>query len=341
MEIQRPIPTHLITGFLGAGKTTLLRHWMSQKPADEHWAVLINEFGEIGIDDHLVGSPQTQASGLTVRQVPGGCLCCSAGLSLQVALNDLIRHVRPDRLLIEPTGLGHPRELLQTLSGSQYRGVLNLRAALTLVDARHLQSQRHREHPIFNDQLAVADVIVAHKSDTYTQADCDALEAYITQNHWQQTPLVYCQQGELSLDWLNQPCGFEPAPRATVRRESAPSDSIWQATMPDFPASGVIQRSNEGEGYYSLGWMIEPAQLFDPMPLKAWLDSLGMERVKGAFITSSGIFGYNRAGLDAQWWPLDEISCSRLEIIDSSPLASEGLTHSLLGCVHSRPAASS
>lgn len=333
MDIQRPIPTQLITGFLGAGKTTLIRHWMSQKPANEHWAVLINEFGEIGIDDHLVGAPESRASGLTLRQVPGGCLCCSAGLSLQVALHDLIRHVRPDRLLIEPTGLGHPRELLQSLSGPAYQGVLRLQATIALVDARKMLSPRHREHPIFNDQLAVADVIVAHKSDTYTQADRDALVDYLHQNHWQDKPLVYCQQGELSLDWLSQPCGFKAEPRNSVRRESAPSDSIWQATMPEFPVSGFIQRSNEGEGYYSLGWMIEPARLFDPVRLKAWLDSLSMERAKGAFITTAGIFGYNRAGDEAHWWPLDEISCSRMEVIDAAPLADSALKAGLLGCL--------
>ncbi|MHA7879924.1 MAG: CobW family GTP-binding protein [Saccharospirillum sp.] len=330
MDIQPPIPTQLVTGFLGAGKTTLIRHWLARKPVDEHWAVLINEFGEIGIDDQFVGEPETHPGGVTLRQVPGGCLCCSAGLLFQVALNDVIRRVCPDRLLIEPTGLGHPRALLQTLSGPHYQGVLSLQATVTLVDARQLHSERHRQHPVFNDQLAVADVIVAHKSDTYSQADRDALTHFLVQNQWHQTPLVYSQQGDLALDWLAQPSRFTPEPENRVRHETAPGDSVWQSTTPDFNDSRIIQRSNTGDGYHSLGWLIEPGQLFDPVRLRTWLDGLELERIKGAFITTSGIFGYNRAGKDVQWWPLDEIGCSRLELIDPQALPGSQLEQGLI-----------
>jgi len=73
MSASRPIPTNLISGFLGAGKTTAILHLLRQKPADERWAVLVNEFGEIGVDGALLGNPDE----VFIREVAGGCICCA------------------------------------------------------------------------------------------------------------------------------------------------------------------------------------------------------------------------------------------------------------------------
>ncbi|HAB24111.1 MAG TPA: hypothetical protein DCE30_04935, partial [Pantoea sp.] len=121
---------NLITGFLGSGKTTLLRHLLARKPAQENWAILVNEFGEIGIDGALL-----RDSGAALKEIPGGCMCCVNGLPMQVGLNMLLKQHRPDRLLIEPTGLGHPRQLLEMLSAPVYQPLLQLNATLTLLDA--------------------------------------------------------------------------------------------------------------------------------------------------------------------------------------------------------------
>ena len=85
------VPTNLITGFLGVGKTSAVLNLLAQKPSDERWAVLINEFGEIGIDGSLVDGQTTTQEGVFISEVPGGCMCCTAGLPMQVALNVLLR----------------------------------------------------------------------------------------------------------------------------------------------------------------------------------------------------------------------------------------------------------
>ena len=103
------IRTHLITGFLGVGKTTAILNLLKQKPEDEKWAVLVNEFGEVGVDGAVL-----QSQGAVVKEIPGGCLCCVSGLPFQIGLNMLIAKEKPDVLLIEPTGLGHPRNILAT-----------------------------------------------------------------------------------------------------------------------------------------------------------------------------------------------------------------------------------
>jgi len=101
------IPANLVMGFLGAGKTTAILHLLDTKPAGETWAVLVNEFGAVGIDGTVIAG-----QGVFVKEVPGGCMCCAAGLPMQVAVNRLLREARPDRLLIEASGLGHPRRVL-------------------------------------------------------------------------------------------------------------------------------------------------------------------------------------------------------------------------------------
>jgi G3E family GTPase len=100
------IPTNLVMGFLGVGKTTAILDLLKQKPKNENWAVLVNEFGKIGIDGAIY-----TAAGVTVKEVAGGCLCCAVGIPFQVSVNQLLKEVRPDRLLIEPTGLGHPKKV--------------------------------------------------------------------------------------------------------------------------------------------------------------------------------------------------------------------------------------
>ena len=80
------IPTNLIMGFLGAGKTSAILHLIQQKPRNEKWSVLVNEFGAIGIDSAIY-----QAHGISVKEIPGGCMCCTAGVPMQVAINQLLK----------------------------------------------------------------------------------------------------------------------------------------------------------------------------------------------------------------------------------------------------------
>ena len=157
------VPTNIITGFLGAGKTSAILNLLKHKPEGERWAILVNEFGEIGVDGSLVEGHAGIDTDIHIREVPGGCMCCAAGLPMQLALNQLLRRARPHRLLIEPTGLGHPLEVLQTLSANHNREVLSIEKTLTLVDARNLQDERYTSHETFRQQLSIADVVVANK----------------------------------------------------------------------------------------------------------------------------------------------------------------------------------
>ena len=144
---QKTVPTHIISGFLGAGKTTLLQHLLSQKPKDEVWAVLMNEFGQIGVDQQLL--PQDQ--GYAVKELLGGCLCCSSQLPMHIALARLLSEQKPDRLFIEPTGLGHPSQLFDQLTEPHWQNSLAMRALVTVVDGSRLHDTNWVKQNLYED----------------------------------------------------------------------------------------------------------------------------------------------------------------------------------------------
>lgn len=116
-------------GFLGSGKTSAILNFFKQKPKSERWAVLVNGFGKLGID-----GAYHQSEGVTVKEIPGGCMCCAAGVPMQVAINQLLRASQPDRLFVETSGLGHPDGVLETLTAEYFKKVLSLKASICLVD---------------------------------------------------------------------------------------------------------------------------------------------------------------------------------------------------------------
>src|SRR5690606_5723465 len=165
--------TNLITGFLGSGKTTTILHLLANKNPDEKWAVLVNEFGEVGIDGALLAD-----SGALLKEIPGGCMCCVNGLPMQVGLNTLLRQGKPDRLLIEPTGLGHPKQILDMLTAPVYEPWIELQATLCLLDPRQLLDEKAVNNENFRDQLAAADIIIANKQDRSTPESQAAFDAW-------------------------------------------------------------------------------------------------------------------------------------------------------------------
>lgn len=170
---------------------------LKNKPENENWAVLVNEFGEIGIDGALMTD-----QGALIKEVPGGCMCCTAGVPMSVGINALLRQ-KPDRLLIEPTGLGHPKQVIATLTSDQYTPYVDLKATLGLVDPRNLSNEKYTSNQNFNDQLNSADVILGTKVDLVHSEDIDVFNDWVTD----QTPAKVFHKlihdGEVPLEVLD------------------------------------------------------------------------------------------------------------------------------------------
>lgn len=193
--MPKTVPTHIISGFLGAGKTTLLQHLLSQKPRDEVWAVLMNEFGQIGVDQQLL--PQDQ--GYAVKELLGGCLCCSSQLPMHIALARLLSEQKPDRLFIEPTGLGHPSQLFDQLTEPHWQNSLVMRALVTVVDGSRLHDTNWVKQNLYEDQLKAAQIVVVSHADTMTFEDEQALVELKEEYQPYQQQWLKTEHGQLEL----------------------------------------------------------------------------------------------------------------------------------------------
>ena len=305
------IAVNLITGFLGVGKTTLIRHLLKQHPADQRWAVLVNEFGEIGVDGSLLDD-----EGVAIEEVAGGCLCCVAAPAFSVGLNRLIREQRPDRILIEPSGLGHPAQVLDTLRSPLYQNVLDVQATLCVMDARHLGSPRHREHPNFIDQIHLADVLIANKADNYSTRDEQGFMDFAASLRPPKSRLLITEQGRIEPQILDLHTGQRQAVFPEAHAFLLAHDESHQHP----PESDWICVDGQGDGYHRLGWRMDSSHVFQHRKLIAWLDGLQVERIKGVVRCEDGWLSYNRSSDDARTGTVSAADASRLQLIDSKPL---------------------
>lgn len=322
------VPTNIITGFLGVGKTSAILSLMKDKPENERWAILVNEFGEIGIDGSLVQGQHKDKQQVFIREVPGGCMCCAAGLPMQIALNQLLSEARPDRLLIEPTGLGHPKEVLEVLSTEHYRQVLSLQKTITLVDARRLSDSRYTQHDTFNQQISIADTIVGNKFDLYQQGDSEKLTTYVAKVGRPNTKVVFAEHGAIPLSEFEGETSIHQHPPHHHHHHSQSKPLVSEQ---DLPESGFLKAENEGEGFQSVGWRFSPDKVFNRQKLILLLVELDVERMKAVFITEDGIFGYNLTSDGLTEVVLDDYFESRIELI--SDTIDDTFEEQLLSCL--------
>lgn len=321
------IRVHLITGFLGTGKTTAILDLLTQVPAGQKWAVLVNEFGEVGVDGAIL-----TASGAVVREVPGGCLCCVSGLPFQMGLNMLIAREKPDVILIEPTGLGHPRKVLETLRNEHYRDLLEPGANLCLIDPRHLSQSRYTSNDTFMDQIQLSDVLVANKTDACPVEDLERFTELAEASVPPKAAVIRTTYGKLDISLLSLPA--DPL-RLTLQDHTGHHHHSRKETAPVALAPGerFHRFEGHGEGHFSVGWLLAGDQIFNLDRLRHWFDLLDVERAKGLLRTTEGYYVFNwREGVLSEM-PTRALEESRLEIISATPPDHQTLQDTLFQCL--------
>ena len=173
-EALDKIPVTVLTGYLGAGKTTLLNRILSE-PHGKKYAVIVNEFGEIGIDNDLVVGADEE-----VFEMNNGCICCTVRGDLIRIIDGLMRRKgKFDAIIVETTGLADPAPVAQTFFVDENVGKrAKLDAVVTVADAKWLRD-RLRDAPEAKNQIAFADVILLNKTDLVTEAELREVEARI------------------------------------------------------------------------------------------------------------------------------------------------------------------
>ena len=354
--IFQNIPCTLVTGFLGAGKTTVINQLLASKPNDERWALLINEFGRIGIDGALLASSQDndlEQKNIAIREVSGGCICCTSQLPLQIAISRLLSEHHPQRLLIEPTGLAHPRELILQLSAPYWQTALKMNAVITVMSGEQWQQIKYRDHDGFQAHVRDADVLIINRYVQLDTIEKQALVEWITKLN-SQVKIIWAASGLTASettassdslvtdaysstlnDQLNQPSSIISNqrkvtisnPKKSMIGLQSPANSL--ATVPSSSSStdetkaqasadsGLPYRYHEEQQDFQLaGWRLPTHYILNADDLQNWLLALpNWQRIKGVVHTSDGWMqiNFNPGSLTTR--TIDPQTNSRLEII--------------------------
>ena len=231
--------THVITGSFGSGKTTAIRRLMADKPADELWIVILNEFTDAGIDALKVA--QSARGNYDVRLVAGGCLCCVGEMEFGKQLRDILRNFKPARMLIEPSGAGHAADIVDALALYESQKTLVLDSVICLVDPQDA-GRILAKHPSSEwSQIQSADALLLSKPDLAGEMERGDFERIAAEQYPNKSYVGTCSHGELPPEALR--C-FERAPQFSL---ATPSEAVAAPISSCFEIGGFA-----GEAWRSL-----------------------------------------------------------------------------------------
>lgn len=347
--MSAPLPIHLITGLLGSGKTTCLKQLIKQKPNTENWLILINEFGEVDID-----TPQLQSQNhdnIQLKSIAGGCVCCSAQIGLVATLQQLLSTKNQfDRIFIEPTGLGHPAKIVDTLLKTTFPQALALQKIICLITPQQLTIERWKKSNVMRDLVTLADCILLNKTDLAEAENINEANQILQNLYPPKAEIQKTQFGQIDLKNILQ---SRPVQKFTVL-----SSSLVDI---EFSTEHQQQLNQEQKAYYSkipgileayssqnrqgqtlsIGWIWEANTQFNRVKLKAIFNEIAsyLLRAKGLLKTGNEWqllnWSENQFDLSDIAWRND----SRLEIlflqdIDIPVDFIVDLENKLTNCIH-------
>jgi G3E family GTPase len=259
---------NVITGSFGAGKTTAIRWLMSHKPEHELWVVILNEFTDAGIDALSVS--QSSRGSFDVRLVAGGCLCCVGQLEFGKQLREILRTLKPARLLIEPSGAGHAAHIVDELAAYEAQRALALDSVVCLVDALDASRIFHNRATGEWSQIQSADVLLLSKPDLATPSDREAFHAIAAEQYPAKRYLGVCRDGILPPEAMlsySRAAGFS---LVNEDREAAPP------IVKEFAVAGLTGSETQSNqlGLWAVGWVLPRELTFSRVVIQPRLEWL-------------------------------------------------------------------
>lgn len=290
----------LLSGFLGAGKTTLLKRILSWQADLTDTVVLVNEFGEVGIDGALLDVP-----GSGVMELTNGCICCTLSADLKQALHDIWNRFQPRRLFIESTGIADPTAIIDVLMDEDLVGRWTLDKLVTVLDADYWEA-RENFGTLFYRQLERAHLILLNKVDLINPERIPRFleEIHATVPDCQVVPTVRCG---VDPETLWEPVNPEESFLKPIDpfQEFSKKQNLWDSDRLPAPALPFVSFSFEG-----------PFTL-DESAFRSLLNSLPWEvfRVKGSVRFSGGTRMLNFVGGKVEWLEWHGKAITRLAFI--------------------------
>jgi G3E family GTPase len=272
-DTEAQVPVTVLTGYLGAGKTTLLNRILTENHGKKY-AVVINEFGELGVDNDLVVDSDEE-----VFEMNNGCICCTVrGDLIRIVGGLMKRRDRFDGIIIETTGLANPAPVAQTFFvDDNVKAKTRLDAIVTVVDAKHLPERLKDSHEAA-DQIAFADVIILNKTDLVTPEELEAVEAQI--RHINRFAVIHrTQRSAVAIDQVLDRGAFD-----------------LQRILADRPDFLEDEAHEHNEDVRSMSFEVEKP--IDPEKFNAWIGLLLQEKGPD-LLRTKGILSY--AGEDRRF----------------------------------------
>jgi G3E family GTPase len=279
---------NIITGSFGAGKTTAIRWLMSHKPERELWVVILNEFTDAGIDALSVA--ESARGSFDVRLVAGGCLCCVGQLEFGKQLREILRTLKPTRLLIEPSGAGHAADIVDELAAYEAQRALVLDSVVCLVDALDASRILHTREAGEWSQIQSADVLLMSKPDLATLTDRQAFDAIAAEQYPAKRYLGVCRGGILPPEAMLSYARTAGFSLVKEDQEAAPPISK------EFTVAGLrgSETASNQLGLWAVGWVLPRELTFSRVVIEPRLDWLleayetWLRRFKAVFRTGRG-----------------------------------------------------
>jgi G3E family GTPase len=299
----------LLAGFLGAGKTTLLKRILSWEADLSETVVLVNEFGDIGIDGALL-----KDSGSDVIELTSGCICCTLSADLHLSLTRLWNRFKPRRILIESSGVADPKSIASVLKEPGLDQLMDLKKTVTVLDADFWEA-REVFGRLFYNQLEMADLILLNKIDLAKQ---EKIPQFLKEIHevipsCQVIPTIHCGIDPESLWVAATPKTFQLKPI----RFFQPIASNSNTDSSDHHHSHQEHDNHTVRATNYVTFSFQGSNIFDEACFKKFIRNLPWEvfRIKGTVRFADRVVMLNFVGGKSEWIPWDEEPETRLAFI--------------------------